>query len=213
MKVRIPVTSASGANTLTPDQRNLLVILEDATLRFVRDEVRFLLNLKEVRECGLAKAYMTECLDTIDRRVREIRRGWPHDRAERYEDALLEAVDLCDPERDRLHREIRDALLQKVGYQHIQRAEHIAVASGLVDSAARIHEWLTGKRHKYDRMREALGWVDERIGCFLLNEGRLPDLADAQQAFGRLFDRLCNAVLETFTAKDDKEAGETRRPA
>ena len=45
MKVRIPVTSTNGKKVLTPDQRNLLIILEDATVRFVRDEIRFLRNL------------------------------------------------------------------------------------------------------------------------------------------------------------------------
>lgn len=168
-------------------------------MRFLRDEIRFLRNLKEVKASGLAMAYLGGILDFIDRRVREIRRGWPHDRAEEYEDTLLVAVDMCDPERHALHREIRDALLQKVGYQHIQRAEHIAVAGGLVDSAARIHEWLTGKVHKYDPVREKLAWLDEHIGCWLLNAGRLPDLGEAQKRFGVLFDRLCNAVLETFT--------------
>lgn len=199
MNVMLPATSTTGKKVLTPDQRNLLIILEDATVRFVRDEIRFLRNLNEVKSSNLAMLYLGECLDFIDSRVRQIRREFTRERADEYEDTLLVAVDMCDPERNALHKEIRNALLQKVGFQHIQRVEHIAVAGGLVDSAARIHEWLTGKVHKYDPLREKLGWVDERIGCMLLNAGKLPDMGEAQRQFGVLFDRLCNAVLETFT--------------
>lgn len=208
MKVMLPVTSTTGKKVLTPDQRNLLVILEDATVRFVRDEIRFLRNLNEVKSSKLAMVYLGECLDFIDSRVRQIRREFTRERADEYEDTLLVAVDMCDPERNALHKEIKNALLQKVGFQHIQRAEHIAVAGGLVDSAARIHEWLTGKVHKYDQLREKLGWVDERIGCMLLNAGKLPDMGEAQKQFGVLFDKLCTAVLENFTHPADKVENE-----
>jgi len=204
--VTIPITSVSGKKNLDNNQRDLLVILEDAAVRFLRDEIRFLRNLKEVQSSGLAMLNLAEILDFIDRRVREIRRVWPHDRAELYEEKMLVAVDKCDQQRHALHKEIRNALLQKVGYQHIQRAEHIAVAGGLTDSAARIHEWLTGKVHKYDPVHERLGWIDERIGCWLLNEGRLPEMDDASKAFSTLFDRLCSAVLETFTHTEESRA-------
>ena len=196
---RVALPRTSGQWALTRDQRSLLIIIEDATIRFVRDETRFLCHLPEVRERGLALAYLHECLDFIDRRVREIRRGWPHERAEQYEDALLDAVDLCDPERHALHIAVKTALVQKVGYQHIRRAEHLAVAGGLADSAAQCHYRLTGKRHKFDSLRERLARVDELIGCRLLNDGRLPDMGDAQLAFLRLYSRLCHAVTETFT--------------
>lgn len=199
MRVRIPVPQKGGKMRITEDQRNLLIILEDATLRFIRDEVGLLLSLHEVKECGLAKVALKECLDFIDRRVRQIRRGWPHDRAEEYERTLLAAVDECDYERHILRNDIRTALVQKVQCQHIQRAEYIAVTGGLADSAAKIHELLTGKVHYYDGMFERLGFVDERIGCFLLNEGKLPDMGEAKNQFGRLYDKLCNAVLDLFT--------------
>lgn len=199
MRVRIPIPQKGGKKQLTRNQWNLLVILEDATLRFVRDEIGFLLNLPEVKGKGLAKVAMHECLDFIERREKQIRRGWPHDRAEDYEQTLLVAVDACDRERHILRNDIRTALAQRVQWQHIQRAEYIAVAGGLIDSAARIHEWLTGKVHYYDEMRERLGFVDEYIGCYLLNAGKLPDMDEAQKQFGVLFDKLCNAVLETFT--------------
>ena len=195
----VAVPRTSGQWTLTPDQSNLLIILEDATVRFVRDELCFLCNLPEMREQGLALAYLHECQDIIDGRVKEIRRCWTHERAERYEDELLATVDLCDPERHALHIALQEALAQKVGYQHIRRAEHLAVAGGLVHSAAQIHYRLTGKRQKYDPLKEKLDLVDERIECSLLNEGLLPDMGGAREKFCALFDRLCNAVKETFT--------------
>ena len=196
-------TGVDGRKTLTENQRNLLTILEDATVRFLRDEIRFLRNLKEVKGSKLTMMCLGECLDIIDSRVRQIKREFK-ERAEEYEWTLLAAVDNCDPERQALHREIRDALLQKVGYEHIQRAEHIAVAGGLVDSAARIHEWITGKKQKYDPIKEKLDWVDNRIGCMLLNAGKLPELDEAQKAFGAMFERLCNAVIENFTHPAEK---------
>jgi len=205
MRVRVPIPNTGGGKKqLSNEQWNLLVILEDATLRFVRDEVGFLLNLREVKGDGLAKVSLYECLGFIDRRVRQIRRGWPHEKAEDYEQTLLEVVDTCDDQRHRLRVEIRTALAQKIQYQHIQRVEYIAVAAGLVDSAARIHEWLTGKVQYYDPMREKLEYVDGRIGCWLLNEGKLPDMEEAQKQFGVLFDTLCTAVLETFTEPKEK---------
>lgn len=209
MRVRLPIPNTGGGKKqLTREQWNLLVILEDATLRFVRDEIGFLLNMQEVKGDGLAKVALHECLDFIDRRVRQIRRGWPHDKADGYEQTLLVAVDACDRERHILRNDIRTALVQRVQWQHIQRAEYIAVAGGLVDSAARIHEWLTGKVQYYDGMREKLGFVDERIGCWLLNAGKLPDMGEAQKQFGVLFDKLCTAVLENFTHPAEKVENE-----
>lgn len=201
MKVRIP-TNKLG--TLSHDQRNLLIILEDAAVRFARDEVRFLSWLPEVKSDGLTRVACMELERMLDSRVREIRRGWPHDRAALYEDTLLSAVDDCDTQRADLRREIRAALVQKVKYQHIQRAEHIAVAGGLIDSANRIHETLTGKIHHFDPHRERLGYIDRRLECSLLNDGRLPDMEEAQLAFARLFDALCTAVLDKFTEKQTK---------
>lgn len=204
--VQLP-TTADGRKRLTPDQRNLLIILEDATLMFVRDEVRFLQNLPEVLHGGdnITRVLLVEILDTIQKRIREIRRGWGDDKTEMYEAALLTAVDDCDGARHDLKREIQAALAQKVRWQDIRRAEHIATASGLTDSAARIHEWITGRKHKYDGIRERLGEIDERLECRLLNEGRLPEMGEAQLAFARLFDSLCTAVLERFTTKEGKE--------
>ena len=204
MRVRVPIPQTGGKKQLTHDQYNILTILEDATLRFIRDEIGFLLNLQEVKGKGLARVALHECLDFIDRRVRYIRRGWPHDMCVVYEDALLVAVDECDHERHILRNDIRTALAQKVQYQHIQRAEYIAVCGGLIDSAARIHEWLTGKVHYYDEMREKLGFVDEYVGCYLLNAGKLPDMGEAQKQFGVLFDKLCQSVLANFTHPADQ---------
>ncbi len=116
------------------------------------------------------------------------------DRAEGYEDALEEAVAACKPELDRLRHEIRAALAQKVRYTDIDRAMHIATASGLIDCCSRCHEWLTGKRQKYSEARYALGMVDALLGCELINEGRIPAMEEAQVAFARLFDAICTAV-------------------
>lgn len=205
--VQLPTTT-DGCKRLTANQRNLLIILEDATLLFVRDEVRFLQNLPEVLHGGdnITRMLCVEILDTIQKRIREIRRGWGNDKTEMYEEALLTAVDDCDGARHELKMEIQAALVQKVRWQDISRAEHIATASGLTDATARIHEWLTGKKHKYDGIRERLGEIDERLECRLLNEGRLPEMGEAQLAFSRLFDSLCTAVLERFTTKEGKEA-------
>ena len=57
-------TGVDGRKTLTENQRNLLTILEDATVRFLRDEIRFLRNLKEVKGSKLTMMYLGECLDT-----------------------------------------------------------------------------------------------------------------------------------------------------
>jgi hypothetical protein len=45
--VAIPTTSMDGSKQLTTDQRHLLIILEDATLMSVRDEIQFLRSLPE----------------------------------------------------------------------------------------------------------------------------------------------------------------------
>lgn len=203
--VAIPTTSMDGAKQLTPDQRNLLIILEDATLMSVRDEIQFLRSLPEIMHGSkLTDSYCVKVLSIIERRMKQIRRGWGKEKTEQYEAALLEAVDGCDTERAELKREIRAALVQKVRWQDIDRAEHIATASGLLDAAQRAHTWLTGKKHTYDEAREALGMVDERMECRLLNEGRLPQLGGAQKAFAKLFDRLCTEVLDKFTEKQTK---------
>lgn len=203
--VAIPTTSLDGSKRLTPNQRNLLIILEDATLMSVRDEIQFLRSLPEIMHGSkLTDSYCVKVLSIIERRMKQIRRGWGNEKTEQYEAALLEAVDGCDTERAELKREVRAALVQKVRWQDIDRAEHIATASGLLDAAQRAHTWLTGKKHTYDEARDALGMVDERLECQLLNEGRMPQLVGAQQAFAKLFDRLCTEVLEKFTEKQTK---------
>jgi hypothetical protein len=152
----------------------------------------------------LTDSYCVKALSVIERRMKQIRREWGKEKTEQYEAALLEAVDGCDAERADLKLEIRNAMIQKVRWQDVDRAEHIATASGLLDAAQRAHTWLTGKKHNYDEARDALGMVDLRLECQLLNEGRLPQLEGAQQAFAKLFDRLCTEVLDKFTEKQTK---------
>lgn len=202
--VTIPITSINGAKKLTPDQRNLLVILEDATLRFVGFETFALSRLSELKDDGHARSYCADLQEIIRKRMMQIRRGWGYDRADGYEDRLEEVVEACNPELDFLRHEIRAALVQKVRYQDIDRAMHITTASGLVDCCTRCHEWLTGKRQKYAEARYALGMVDTLLGFWLLNDGKLPDMQEAQAAFSRLFDAVCTKTLEFFTEKTTK---------
>lgn len=202
--ISIPTTALSGAKKLTHDQRNLLIILEDVTLRFAGAETFAVSQLKELKTNALGRSYCADVQEIIRKRMMEIRRGWGGDRAEGYEDALEEAVAACKPELDRLRHEVRAALAQKVRWQDIDRAMHIATASGLIDCCARCHEWLTGKKQKYAEARYALGMVDTLLGCELLNEGRLPDMQEAQDAFASLFDAVCTAVLDKFTEKQTK---------
>lgn len=202
--VSIPTTTLGCAKKLTTDQRNLLIILEDATLRFAGAETFAVSRLRELKTNALGRSYCADVQEAIRRRMMEIRRGCGGDRAEDYEDALDETVAACKPELDRLRHEIRAALAQKVRYTDIDRAMHIATASGLIDCCSRCHEWLTGKRQKYAEARYALGMVDTLLGCELLNDGRLPDMEEAKAAFSRLFDALCTAVLDKFTEKQTK---------
>ena len=202
--VTIPITSINGAKKLTPDQRNLLIILEDVTLRFAGRETLALSRLPELRENGFARSYCYDVQEIIRKRMMEIRHGWGDDRADDYEDRIEETLEACKPELDRLRHEIRAALVQRVRYQDIDRATHIATASGLIDCCTRCHEWLTGRKKKYAEARYALGMVDTLLGCELLNEGRLPAMDEAQAAFARLFDAVCAKTLEFFTEKTTK---------
>lgn len=199
--VAIPINTIDGAKKLTPDQRNLLIILEDAALRFTGMEVFALSQLPELKADGLARSYCADVQEIIRKRMMEIRRGWGGDRADNYEDRLEEVLEACKPELDRLRHEIRSALTQKVRYQDITRAMHIATASGLVDCCTRCHEWITGKSQKYAEARYALGMVDTLLQCGLLNDGKLPDMQEAQAAFARLFDAVCTKTLDFFTEK------------
>ena len=185
--VTIPNTSINGAKKLTDDQRNLLIILEDVTLRFAGRETLALSRLPELRDNGFARSYCYDVQEIIRKRTMEIRRGWGDDRADDYEDRIEETLEACKPELDRMRHEIRAALAQKVRYTDIDRAMHIATASGLIDCCSRCHEWITGKRQKYSEARYALGMVDTLLGCGLLNDGKLPDMQEAQAAFSRLF--------------------------
>ena len=202
--VTMPITSINGAKKLTTDQRNLLIILEDVTLRFAGFETFALSRLQEVKDNGLARSYCADVQEIIRKRMMEIRRGWGGDRADGYEDRLEEVVEACKPELNRLRHEIRAALVQRVRYQDIDRATHIATASGLVDCCSRCHEWITGKKQKYAEARYALGMVDTLLECGLLNDGKLPDMQEAQAAFSRLFDAVCTKTLEFFTEKQTK---------
>lgn len=202
--VTIPTTSINGAKQLTPEQRNLLIILEDVTLRFAGRETLALSRLPELRENGFARSYCYDVQEIIRKRMMEIRRGWGDDRADDYEDRIEEALEACNHELDRLRHEIRAALAQKVRYTDIDRATHIATASGLLDCCARCHEWITGRKKKYAEARYALGRVDMLLECGLLNDGKLPDMQEAQTAFSRLFDTVCTKTLEFFTEKQTK---------
>lgn len=202
--VTIPITTIAGTKQLTPDQRNLLIILEDVALRFAGAETFALSQLPKMKNNGLARSYCADVQEIIRKRMMEIRRGWGGDTADDYEDRLDETVAACKPELDRLRHEIRAALAQKVRYTDIDRAMHIATASGLVDCCARCHEWLTGKKQKYAEARYALGMVDTLLECGLLNDGKLPDMQEAQAAFARLFDAVCTKTFEFFTEKQTK---------
>ena len=202
--VTIPITTIAGAKELTPEQRNLLIILEDVTLRFAGRETLALSRLPELRENGFARSYCYDVQEIIRKRMMEIRRGWGDDRADDYEDRIEETLEACKPELDRLRHEIRAALAQKVRYTDIDRATHISTASGLVDCCARCHEWITGRSQKYAEARYALGRVDTLLECGLLNDGKLPDMQDAQAAFSRLFDAVCTKTLDFFTEKQTK---------
>ena len=202
--VTIPTTTLGGAKKLTDDQRNLLIILEDAALRFTGMEVFSLSRLPELKADGHARSYCADVQEIIRKRMMEIRRGLGGDRADGYEDRLEEVVEACKPELNRLRHEIRAALVQRVRYQDIDRATHIATASGLVDCCSRCHEWITGKKQKYAEARYALGMVDTLLECGLLNDGKLPDMQEAQAAFSRLFDAVCTKTLEFFTEKQTK---------
>ena len=109
--VTIPITSINGAKKLTPDQRNLLIILEDVTLRFAGFETFAMSRLPELKSNGLSKSYCSDVQEVIRKRMMEIRRGWGDDRADGYEDRLEEVVEACKPELDRLRHEIRAALV------------------------------------------------------------------------------------------------------
>jgi hypothetical protein len=202
--VKIPITTIGGAKKLTDDQRNLLIILEDVTLRFAGRETLALSRLPELRENGFARSYCYDVQEIIRKRMMEIRRGWGDDRADDYEDRIEETLEACKPELDRLRHEIRAALAQKVRYTDIDRATHIATASGLLDCCAHCHEWLTGRKKKYAEARYALGRVDTLLECGLLNDGKLPDMQEAQAAFSRLFDAVCTKTLDFFTDKQTK---------
>ena len=202
--VTIPTTTLGGAKKLTPDQRNLLIILEDVTLRFAGRETLALSRLPELRDNGFARSYCYDVQEIIRKRMMEIRRGWGDNRADDYEDRIEETLEACKPELDRMRHEIRAALAQKVRYTDIDRAMHIATASGLIDCCSRCHEWITGKRQKYSEARYALGMVDTLLGCGLLNDGKLPDMQEAQAAFARLFDAVCTKTLDFFTDKQTK---------
>ena len=202
--VTIPNTSINGAKKLTDDQRNLLIILEDVTLRFAGRETLALSRLPELRDNGFARSYCYDVQEIIRKRMMEIRRGWGDNRADDYEDRIEETLEACKPELDRMRHEIRAALAQKVRYTDIDRAMHIATASGLIDCCSRCHEWITGKRQKYSEARYALGMVDTLLGCGLLNDGKLPDMQEAQAAFARLFDAVCTKTLDFFTDKQTK---------
>ena len=202
--VIIPITSINGAKKLTPDQRNLLIVLEDVTLRFAGMETFALSRLSELKANTLCRSYCADVQEIIRKRMMEIRRGWGGDRADDYEDRLEETFAACKPELDRLRHEIRAALAQKVRYQDIDRAMHIATASGLIDCCSRCHEWITGKKQKYSEARYSLGMVDTLLECGLLNDGKLPDMQEAQAAFSRLFDTVCTKTLEFFTEKQTK---------
>lgn len=202
--VTIPTTTLGGAKKLTPDQRNLLIVLEDVALRFAGAETFALSQLTGMKNNGLARSYCADVQEIIRKRMMEIRRGWGGYRADDYEDRLEETVAACKSELDRLRHEVRAALAQKVRYTDIDRAMHIATASGLIDCCTRCNEWITGKRQKYAEARYALGMVDTLLECGLLNDGKLPDMQEAQAAFARLFDALCTAVLDKFTEKQTK---------
>lgn len=203
--VTIPITSINGAKKLTHDQRNLLIILEDVSLRFVGAETFALSLVDEVKSNGLARSYCSDVQEVIRKRMMEIRRGWGGEKADGYEDRLEEVVEACKPELDRLRHEIRAALAQKVRYQDINRAVHISTASGLLDCCARCHEWITGRKNKFSEARHAIGMVDKLIECGLLNDGKMPDLEEAQVEFGKLFDTICIKTLEFFTEKTIKQ--------
>ena len=70
--VTIPLTSINGAKKLTPDQRNLLIILEDVTLRFAGFETFALSRLQEVKDNGLARSYCADMQEIIRKRMMEV---------------------------------------------------------------------------------------------------------------------------------------------
>lgn len=203
--VAIATTSINGAKKLTPDQRSMLIIIEDVSLRFAAMEVLRLSRLPEVQADGYARSYCTDFQNLCERRYREIRRGWGEDRADGYEDRLQETVEACRPEYNRLVAEMRTALVQKVDYRNVERCIAVAVASGMLDSCARAHEWLTGRKQYYSDHFRCLDIIDRKMEVRLLNDCKLPEMTGSKEAFAKMFQAICDNTIDNFTTKTEKQ--------
>lgn len=201
----VGITAGMARQKLTPDQRSVLIIIEDVSLRFAAMEVLRLSRMQEVQADGYTRSYCTDFQNLCERRYREIRRGWGEDRADGYEDRLQETVEACRPEYKRLMAEMRTALVQRIPYMEVERCIAVAVASGMLDSCARAHEWLTGRKQYYADHFRCLDIIDRRMEVQLLNDGKLPDMTGSKDAFAKMFQAVCDKTIDNFTTKTEKQ--------
>lgn len=200
----VGITAETARTRLTHDQRSMLIIIEDVSLRFAAMEVLRLSRLPEMQADGYARSYCTDFQDLCEKRYRQIRRGWGEDRADGYEDRLQETVEACRPEYKRLVAEMRTALVQRIPYKDVERCIAVAVASEMLDSCARAHEWLTGRKHYYADHFRCLDVIDRKMEVPLLNDGRLPDMTGSKAAFAKMFQAVCDNTIDKFTTKTEK---------
>lgn len=201
----VGITAGTARTRLTPDQRSMLIIIEDVSLRFAAMEVLRLSRLPEMQDDGYARSYCTDFQDLCERRYRQIRRSWGEDRADGYEDRLQETVEACRPEYKRLLAEMRTALVQKVPYKEVERCIAVAVASGMLYSCARSHEWLTGRKQYYADHFRCLDIIYRKFEVPLLNDGKLHDMTGSKEAFTKMFQAVCDRTIDKFTTKTEKQ--------
>lgn len=209
-----PVITASrlqgmNANNGKTNLERYLILLEDTLCRLARDINNELMRLPEIKSSGLAKCYLHEISDIFDKRRRQIKRQRSQEWLNMYEDKIREAVNACTPHIKAAKLETRTALTQKVKYQSIERATLLGIMGGLTDSASTVHRKLYGfKGSDYAQIKDKLKAVEELLPCNLLNGGKLPDTAQASAAFAKMFAKLSESVIDTFSVKHNDKAQE-----
>ena len=141
-----------------------------------------------------AKQYLRETATWIGKPRRRYRREISDEDFRILESTLNEAAEVAKPYVKRAKLYIRETMVQKVPWQHLDVMEELGFCGGLVICMNQIHVNMYGKNSPdYQQADFYMGIVNRKVSCTTMN-GKDPDLQPAYGAIIDMFKAVGNAV-------------------
>lgn len=148
-----------------------------------------------------AKMWVNEAANWIGKPRRRYKREISEEEFQTLESTLKEAASVAEPHVKRAKLCLRDTLVQKISWQHIDVLEQLGFCGGLVICMNQIHVNMYGRNcPDYKESDFYLGVLINKLKVPTMN-GVLPDVAAANGAIMDMFKAVGDAVNERLFSK------------